>query len=315
MNRLEQLPEIAERNLGGLTADQRLYIRIRLAAAEKQNRVHGARLRPSLTMCLSVALCVSVGLWAAWPMLFTGSRRDTLLNSGTAGNSSDTRIRVQALDVPAGSVSVGGVSDSADSFRNLYAAERGGNFPLVMVGDAVYRMLISPTNMDPSLLGASLGEVTEYTLEPALSTGGIVSNTVSAGETVYAVSGMDGAVAAAYVNGSLRVFQRVGFAGAAVLGGETLENTLVSASHVTALEMTGAGIVADPATAQSLVQTLLADASYENASSGTDDVRSLQLALDNGLILQMMVGDDTVSACGTWSCPEFFEAYAAAVAK
>ncbi len=314
MNRLERLPEIAERNLGGLNADQRLYNKIRLAA-EKREGAFRARFRPTLAACLSVALCLTVGLWAAWPMLDPAAGRNALLSSGTAGGPMNTGVRLQALDVPSGSVSVGGVSENTATYRNLYAAERNGNFPLVMVGNAVYRMLISPTNMDPALLGASLGDVTEYTLEPGLSAGGIVSNTVSAGDTVYAVSGMEGAAAAAYVNGSLRLFQRVSFAGTAVLGGETLEDTLASAPHVSALEMTGAGIIDDPATAQSLVQTLLENATYENASSGTDDTRSLQLALDNGLILQMMVGDDAVSACGTWSCPEFFEAYAAATSK
>jgi len=319
MNRLEKLPEIAEHSLGGLTADQRLYTKIRLAAAEKQQGARrGARLKPILVGCVAAALCLCVGLWAAWPALFANGGANRLLNSGTAGNTlenANAGIHAQALDVPSGSVSVSGASGNTGSYRNLYASERSGNFPLVMVGDAVYRMLISPTNMNADLLGGSLGEVTEYTLEPALSTGGIVSNVVSAGETVYAVQSMQGAMAAAYVSGSLRVFQRVSFAGAAVLGSESLADTLAASAHVVAMEMTGAGIVDDPTQAQQLMQALLANAVYENAASGTDDTRSLQIALDNGLILQMMVGTDTVSACGTWSCPEFFTAYAAAVAE
>ena len=168
--------------------------------------------------------------------------------------------------------------------------------------------------MSDSLLGESLGEVTEYTLEPALSTGGgIVSNIVSAGETVYAIQGMQGAMAAAYVKGNLRVFQRVGYASTAILGDETLEDTLAAASHITAMELTGAGVIDDPAVAQTLMQTLLTDAVYESASASTGDTRSLLIALDNGLLMQLMVGQDTVSACGTWSCPEFFEAYDQAI--
>jgi len=111
------------------------------------------------------------------------------------------------------------------------------------------------------------------------------------------------------------VFQRVSFAGAAALGGETLGDTLTASQNVTAMELTGLGIVDDAATAQTLLKTLLDDAQYENASAGSDDTRSLLLRLDNGLLMQMMVGDDTVSACGTWSCPEFFDAYAAAMAN
>ena len=39
---------------------------------------------------------------------------------------------------------------------------------------------------------------------------------------------------------------------------------------------------------------------------------SMQLGLKNGLVLQLMAGDDAVSACGSWSCPDFFEAFAEA---
>ena len=124
---------------------------------------------------------------------------------------------------------------------------------------------------------------------------------------------MQGALAAAYVKGSLRVFQRVSFAGTAILGSETLMDTLADAPRITALELTGAGVIDDPATAQSLMQTLLDNAVYESASVGSGDTKSLLIALDNGLLMQLMVGDDAVSACGTWSCPEFFEAYDAAI--
>ena len=40
---------------------------------------------------------------------------------------------------------------------------------------------------------------------------------------------------------------------------------------------------------------------------------SLHIGLTNGLTLQLLVGDDTVSACGTWSCPEFFESFHEAI--
>jgi len=176
-------------------------------------------------------------------------------------------------------------------------------------------LLISPTDMDTALLGESLGEVTEYTLEPALSNGGIVSNVVFAGDTVYAVQGMKGAMAAAYVNGGLRVFQRVSYAGSALLDSESLAATLVGNHTATAMELTDSGIVDDPAKAQSLMQTLLDNAEYDSAASGTDDTRSLLISLDNGLLIQLMVGQDSLSACGTWNCPEFFDAYADAVAQ
>ena len=42
---------------------------------------------------------------------------------------------------------------------------------------------------------------------------------------------------------------------------------------------------------------------------------SLLIGLKNGLTLQLLVSDESVSACGTWSCPDFFEAFDEAVAS
>jgi hypothetical protein len=316
MKQLECLPEIAQRSLGGLTADSRLLAGIRIAAAQP-TQTRRFRLRPALITCLAMALCLGLGLWGVPMLLPANVTGNPLMSSQTAGGNpgGNTVGSLQQLDVSAGSISIDGSSQDSGTYRNLFASGRSGSDPLVMVGGAVYRMLISPTNMNSSLLGDSLGEVTEYTTEPALSTGGVVSNVVFAGDTVYAIKGMNGALAAANVSGNLRVFQRVSFAGAAVLDGETLGDTLTASQSVTAMELTGLGIVDDAATAQSLLTTLLSNAQYENASAGSDDTRSLLIRLDNGLLLQMMVGEDTISACGTWSCPEFFDAYAAAMAS
>ena len=317
MKQLEQLPEIVERQLGGFVADARLLGKIRIAAA-KPTTVRRIGYKPVLATGVALALCLCIGLWAV-PTFFKGDMHQqassTLLDTRAAGDAivPVTGDMIRALDVPSGSISVGNATADAGSYRNLFAPERNGNFPLIMVNNATYRMLISPLNMNDKLLGPSLGEITEYTLEPALSTGGIVSNIVSAGEEVYAVKDMQGAMAAAYVKGSLRVFQRVSFAGTAILDDETLADTLIGASHITAMELTGAGVIDDVTTAQTLMATLLDNAEYESASVGSGDTRSLLIGLDNGLLMQLMVGDDTVSACGTWSCPEFFEAYTSAV--
>jgi len=58
------------------------------------------------------------------------------------------------------------------------------------------------------------------------------------------------------------------------------------------------------------MELLLEYADYVGTGmSGTD---SMQIGLTNGLTLQLMTGDDSVSACGSWSCPDFFEAFAEA---
>ena len=37
-----------------------------------------------------------------------------------------------------------------------------------------------------------------------------------------------------------------------------------------------------------------------------------RLIADNGLVYQFTVKNDKIASCGTWSCPEFFEAFEAA---
>lgn len=313
MTQLQQLPEMAEQGLGGLKADARLLGQIRLAASARGGK-KTIRFKPLLTVGFATALCLCIAFWALpKPQGNPGTPAD-LLGTHAAGGAQES-LWVRAMDVTQGGGRVDGAATDVGTYRNLFAPEHNGNFPLMLINGAAYRMLISPTNMSADLLGESLGQVAEYTLEPALSTGGdIVSNIVSAQSDVYAVKNMRGALAAAYVKGGLRVFQRVSFAGTAILGDETLTDTLSQAKGILAMELTGSGIVDNPDTARQLMQVLLDNAVYESASVGSGGSRSLLLALDNGLLMQLMIGDDTVSACGTWSCPEFFEAYDRTVA-
>lgn len=68
------------------------------------------------------------------------------------------------------------------------------------------------------------------------------------------------------------------------------------------------------------VGTLIGDAANDaaavaarprDAQVGDSSARkqTLTVTLTNGLKLQLGVSGDTVSACGKWSCPEFFEAF------
>ena len=59
---------------------------------------------------------------------------------------------------------------------------------------------------------------------------------------------------------------------------------------------------------EALFATLLDCASYESSGS-VSGKQTLLISLDNGLALQLAVKNDKFSACGTWSCPEFFEAF------
>jgi len=304
--RLLELPQMAEST--GLEADEGLKRRILRAAEEKTGKARkGFFAAPRLAAALC-AVVVLLGVTAvALPSLKGNSPRpaDTpLLESYPAGSvAAGEKL---ALDVPVGSITIR--STKNPSYRSIWAPMTGGNFPLVGVQGRYYRLLTNPTSISEGLLGSALGPVDTFTSEPALAgKGGICSNVVPQGETVYAVSGMNGALAAARVNGQMRVFQRVSFGDNALVGGEKLADTLRAGSAV-ALELSGVGTVNDPAAAQRLVNLLTANASFLR-SGGSETNQSLLIQLSNGIVVQMAVNGERVIACGTWACPEFFDAF------
>ena len=315
MKRLENLPEATDELLGGLHASQALKNdiirdgqRIREGGKPLPRRSAGAQfLRTAAAMTCLVAFVV--GLLVGIPSMIAKpvNGGQSLIDTQTGGALPQGGQAV-ALDMHQGSVVIS--QRSAPSYRGVWEAASGANFPLICVNGRYYRMMSAPSSLSRDLLGGSLGAVDTYTSEPALANGGIVSNIAPQGETVYAVSGMGSAAVAAQVNGSLRVFQRVSY-GNSGPSGESLADTLGGSSAV-ALELTGVGTVTDPAEAQRLLGILLSNASLTRAGAA-ETGSSLLIGLQNGLVLQMSVRDESLMACGTWSCPAFFEAFEAAV--
>lgn len=313
MKRLENLSEIASRQLGGLEATPTLLARIKLEAAE-QTKPRSARavLRPALAVCAALVLCVGAVMTLSpdGPAIINPLPTQNVLDSHSAGSETPPTAEPRAM----GDVSKGSISMSAGSQRSsgtLFVQGESASFPLVTLNGATYRMLESPDGLSQSLLGDELGAVTEFNIEPALGSGGVVSNAIACGETVYAIEDQGGALVAANVDGSLRVFQRVSYAGTAIIGSETLADTLCAASDPEWIEVEGMGRVDDPSTAQRLMETLLELADYKGTAFSAGS--SMQIGLKNGLTLQLMVGEDSISACGMWSCPDFFEEFAEAV--
>lgn len=301
--RLHTLPDIAENS--GLNAGEQLKRKILRAAREKETP------RRAFAPRLAAALCALAVLIGAGAFALPGLRgndpvatQTPLIESHPAGSLSVGEKT--ALDVPAGSITIR--SSKNPSYRSIWAPMSGGNFPLIGVNGRYYRLLTNPTSVSGSLLGQSLGTVDTFTSEPALAgRNGVCSNVVAQGETVYAVSGMNGALAAANVNGQMRVFQRVSFGDSALVGGESLADTL-KASNPVALELSGVGTVNDASAAQRLVSILVKNASFLRAG-GSETNQSLLIQLQNGIVLQMAVNGERLIACGTWACPEFFEAF------
>lgn len=303
--RLKSLPQMAEST--GLQADEALKRKILRASREKkETMVSYRRLVPAFCCVLAVLIGLGAyGLSSRQPISGPQATDTPLIYSVPAGVNEVPGVAT-ALDVPQGSITIR--NSSNPSYRSIWAKASGGNFPLIGVDGRYYRMLTNPTGITSSLLGASLGSVEQYTSEPALAgKNGICSNVVPAGEAVYAVQGMNGAVVAANVNGSLRVFQRVSFGDHALVGGENLSDTL-KAGNVVALEISGVGAINNSAKAQELMNILISNASYLRAGSSETN-QSLLIQLSNGLVLQMAVNGERIIACGTWACPEFFDAF------
>ena len=310
MKRLDNLPQIAQRQLGGLEASAAILAKAKLEAADRRAPRWAMTLRPVAAVCAALVLCV--GAVAALNTETVEPETVTpinVLDSHSAGLSAPTAVPRTLAEVPSGVISMS--ADIRRSGDTLFAELGSSAFPLITLDGATYRLLVSPSAISASLLGDAIGTVNEFNIEPALGSGGVVSNAVACGEAVYAISGMNGALAAAKVDGALRVFQRVSYAGNSIIGNESLQDTLCAPEDAAWIEVSGMGRVDDPAQVQQLMHTLLDYADLQGTSLSGDG--SMQIGLNNGLTLQLLCGSDTVSACGTWSCPDFFEAFAEAV--
>lgn len=305
MKRLEQLPEITDKALGGLTAGQHLKLRIEKAAVNPapQRRRTSAWV-PALSFALVLALALGIGI----PAL--NAQPDQPLITTQAAGTNGVGNEISLLDLNNG-VNIQ-QSGEKPSYRSLWVKGDGGSFPLIGIQGRYYRMMSTPDSVSSKLLGSSLGTVAEFTTEPSLSgTDIVLSNKVSQGSEVYAIKGMDTTLVAAEVGGSYRLFQRVSFNGSALRGSEDLADTLQVSGRIKSMELSDVGVITDSATCEDLFSTLTSCASYESSSS-ISAKQSLLIHLDNGLTVQLAVKNDKLAACGTWSCPEFFEEFEAA---
>lgn len=310
---LRNLPETVNTSLAGLTAGTELNNRIQMAVrdsrASRQKNAFPVRRFVSVAGVCAAAVALCVGLSS----LLTQPAAVPLIQSSPLG--SDLPAATEQMlrgDLSSNDVSIS-QKQSVPSYRNLWSSSSDGStFPLIGVNGSYYRMMTSPRSVSASLLGSSLGSIAEYTTEPSLSgTNVILSNKAAFGTEVYGISGMSGTFVAAEVDGQMRLFQRVSFNGNALKGAETLSDVMQLSGHVASIELSGVGTVSDATVCADLLSTLLSSATYESSGS-LSAKQSLLIELDNGLVYQFTVKNDKLAACGTWSCPEFFEAFEAA---
>ncbi|MCL2545200.1 MAG: hypothetical protein FWE77_04705 [Clostridia bacterium] len=301
------LPAIAREMLGGLRTGAELRARILAARRPALPRVWT---RLALPACAALALAVGAAALVSAPVDPDGTVPIEIRAAGESDLPTDPPVLL--ADVPDGTLSVG--AGSASSFRSLFTGD-SGNFPLVGYDGRAYRMLSQPGSLGGGALGNSVGNalhVGDPSQADSSAWYGLISNAADEGAAVYAVSGLSTRTAvAAEVDGRMRLFQRYSYGGYGP-GGDSLEGVLDVRGKVQSLDLSGVGRITDPATANALINTLLDNAVFK----GNDVTRSkeaLNIELSNGLVLQLLVSQNTFSACGSWSCPEFIAAFEAAI--
>ena len=196
MKRLEQLPEVANRQLGGLTATSTRWQR--QSAAEMRQ----PRRRASVGACAGRMRRVGLCLGPEASSLASSPRP---LNAGQAlgGRFTSSIAPRTAGDVPVGSLramSAGQRQFQSDPCSRRARGRAFRSSPWTAPPTACCK---APTGISSSLLGEELGQVTEFNVEPALGTSGAKATWWPAWETVYHF-GMSGALVAAQVDGSTR---------------------------------------------------------------------------------------------------------------
>lgn len=318
---LDQLGPIANEMLGGLHADERMRLAIRRAAGANAApaRMPLRRLVPAACCAALALMCVGVTA-ARMGGHAPEAKPSVLLAAEPAVMAIDTIAAGDGSDAAAAGTLVADLGGNAMVRRaeadgeSLFAAGEG-DIPLVTLSGAVYQMLAAPKDVGGALLGGQVGTVQHHDAQPslaapdALSAG--LSNVAAEGTAIYAINGLAETTAvAAEVDGSMRVFQRVSYAGRGP-GGLGLEDTFSVRGQVKRLELSGVGTLTGDA-ANAAIDVLLDHAVLKSADA-TARRQTLTVTLDSGLRLQLGVSGDTLCGCGGWSCPEFFEAFEAAL--
>lgn len=309
LNSLDRLGPITDEMLAGLHADQQMKMRIREAAAArsgKQRKTMPRALAPALCCAALAFLCVGVLNLRGIEPVPQAAKISTI----AAGDPVAQSRGIQMADLGDGA----SVGAAIPKYASLFA-DGSSDIPLVAVDGAVYRMLTAPKTLSSSLCGAEVGRVSQMTEQPSLASSEAMnaglSNVAGEGTAIYSVKGLSSDTAvAAEVDGQVRMFQRVSYAGKGP-GKQALEDTLDVRGKVRKLELSGVGTL-EGDSANLVIAVLLDHAALKSADASAKK-QSLTMTLENGLKLQLGVSGDTLTGCGGWSCPEFFEAFEAAL--
>ena len=321
-NKLDELRPIANEMLGGLHAGEEMRHRVLRAAREERAAKRNMVKRAVPAVCMAALALVCVG--AAGVRLNKPDAAAVTMSPRSAPESENV-VEISAIAAgdmqPAAEVEMvaalgsgARVGAQAESAESLFASA-GGDIAMVTVDGRVYRMLKTPKAVAGGMLAGEVGKVSVRSASPSTASADDMkaglSNVAGEGAAVYAVKGLDDATAvAAEVDGSMRVFQRVSYAGKGPAGAG-FEDTFSVRGSVKEMTLSGVGTLSGDTA--NVVMNVLLDSAVLKSADATARKQTLTVTLNNGLKLQLGVSGDTVCGCGGWSCPEFFEAFEAAL--
>jgi hypothetical protein len=252
---------------------------------------------------MALVLVVMLGIGAHYAGLNDPNNPAQIANVGILPNS-----------FPAGDLTTGALTmeGGIPQYRSLFASTVTGEPALISVNGRYYRLLNAPLSLSSQMLGTKHGDIQPSPSDISLADRiGVLSNVVTPGEPVYAVEGHSTkTMLAAPVGGSIRLFQRVGYAAKSLVGSdETFGDTLDITGSVVALELSNVGLVTDAAQCEALTQLLLGEAIIWSGEALPTTDQALTLYLSDNLSLQLGVSGDILEGCGLWACPSFFEAF------
>jgi hypothetical protein len=310
---MERVPESARQLLDGVRADSVLRHRILTGAYRSRGvgarafgraggYVAARRFAPVLSVAMGLILVAVIGL-----QLYDFNAPPAAID--IPDNPALSMQSFSSGDLSTGSLKLAG---GVPQYRPLLMRTSTGDPALLSVNGRYYQMLGAPSQLADDMLGQKHGDVQPLTADISLADRiGVLSNVVPVDEIVYAVGDYSTrTMVAAKVGGVMRVFQRIGYATKSLVGSETFRDTLDVSGRVTALELSGVGVITDGEQANRIFEMLVGEAVPWSGESIPEAGQSLTIHIDGGLSLQVGVSGDLVQACGSWACPEFFEAFA-----
>lgn len=314
MEQLNELRSASETVLNGLKADDALKMKILAAASEEVTSKPSATVKRHSDISGSIrwmkfvpAVCCVTAVLAIGLIVglnFRDMTQKPVITSFTAGVRKSSPISLRAS---ASGNATSGLNEISISGSGILYPKENGYFPMIRLGGRVYRQL--NLTLSDSVKLTDLGTVSLYTDDPALADESIdLSNLLPEGTQVYGIDGCGSAFAIAELSGKKMIFQRSSFLGDAILPGEILADTLPFAGRVVSVSDDKGRSVSDPVLAKELYTLLLEKAEYKGSGDVAGDCFIL-FHLDNGLACQFRLNGSLFSACGTWSCPEFIDAF------